>query len=116
MSNTQVEELAREFKAAQSKFEENSNTEQQLRTQLHENETVEKEFDNLEADATVYKLVGPVLVREDLPDAKENVKKRIQYIKEELKRVEKSSQEQQKKTEQIAKQLQKVQSKGKDQK
>jgi prefoldin beta subunit len=32
----------------------------------------------------VYKLIGPVLVKQDLAEAKANVKKRIEYIYAEL--------------------------------
>ena len=38
----------------------------------------------LEEDAVVYKLVGPVLVKQDLSEAKETVDKRLKYIKSEL--------------------------------
>lgn len=38
----------------------------------------------LEEDATVYKLIGPVLVKQDLAEARQNVDKRIAYIKTEM--------------------------------
>ncbi|KAG5461735.1 MAG: hypothetical protein BJ554DRAFT_6021, partial [Olpidium bornovanus] len=48
----------------------------------------EREFGNLAHDANVYKLVGPVLVKQDKPEAASNVDKRIDYITAEIKRVE----------------------------
>lgn len=34
--------------------------------------------------ANVYKLIGPVLVKQDLAEARANVRKRIEYISAEL--------------------------------
>ena len=49
-----------------------------------------EELELLEADANVYKLTGPVLIKQDLPEAKLNVQKRIDYIQGEVNRHEKS--------------------------
>ncbi|KAJ1976664.1 Prefoldin subunit 6, partial [Dimargaris cristalligena] len=46
------------------------------------------EFKLLEKDANVFKLIGPVLVKQDQAEAKTNVDKRIEYIAAEIKRVE----------------------------
>ena len=43
-----------------------------------------QELDLLKDDNEVFKLVGPVLVKQDLVEAKENVMKRMDYIKSEL--------------------------------
>lgn len=43
-----------------------------------------KELDLLKEDANVYKLIGPVLVKQDLAEANANVRKRIEYISAEL--------------------------------
>lgn len=60
----------------------------QYTLQHSENEVVKRELDLLEEDAVVYKLIGPVLVKQDLLEAKANVAKRIEYISTELKRLE----------------------------
>ncbi len=39
-----------------------------------------QELERLEADAAVYKLMGPVLVKQDLVEARANVGKRLEYI------------------------------------
>jgi prefoldin beta subunit len=39
-----------------------------------------QEFDALEEDANIYKLVGPVLMKQEKEEAKLNVKKRLEYI------------------------------------
>ncbi|KAH7568584.1 hypothetical protein JRO89_XS06G0018600 [Xanthoceras sorbifolium] len=42
----------------------------------------------LNEEANVYKLIGPVLVKQDLAEANANVRKRIDYISAELKRLD----------------------------
>lgn len=41
-------------------------------------------MDRVDESSTVYKLVGPVLVKQDLSEARNNVQKRIDYINGEL--------------------------------
>lgn len=38
----------------------------------------------LEEGATVYKMIGPVLIKQDQEEAKQTVQKRIDYISEQL--------------------------------
>lgn len=57
---------------------------QQLDSQLRENQQVAKEFGKLTANNQVYKLIGPVLVKQDQVEAKSNVDKRIEFIKSEM--------------------------------
>lgn len=52
--------------------------------QLNENIAVKKELDLLKQDNDVFKLIGPVLVKQDLEEAKQNVTKRMDYISAEL--------------------------------
>jgi prefoldin beta subunit len=52
--------------------------------QYNENDMVLKELNMLEDDSTVYKLVGPVLLTQDLDEARSNVEKRLQYIGDEM--------------------------------
>ncbi|CAD0200336.1 unnamed protein product [Chrysodeixis includens] len=61
---------------------------QQLDSQLNENKAVKEELLLLKKDAEVYKLIGPVLVKQDLEDATQNVIKRMEYISKEIKRTE----------------------------
>jgi len=61
---------------------------QQLESQLTENNMVKEELVLLEPEANVFKLIGPVLVKQDMQEAKENVQKRLDYITTEIKRVE----------------------------
>nr|CAG4645983.1 EOG090X0MQF [Lynceus sp. MCZ IZ 141354] len=63
---------------------------QQLDSQLSENQAVKAELDLLEDSGNVFKLIGPVLVKQELQEARHNVEKRIEYISGELKRTDKT--------------------------
>ncbi|CAH1785518.1 unnamed protein product [Owenia fusiformis] len=76
------------LKSVQKDYQKYVTTRQQLDAQLQENTLVKEELDNLEDGANVYKMMGPVLVKQDQTEAKSNVQKRIEYINGELKRHE----------------------------
>ncbi|KAM7356454.1 prefoldin 6 [Cochliomyia hominivorax] len=56
-----------------------------LESQLSENKCVLDELNLLGPDNKVYKLYGPVLVKQELEESRQNVGKRIEYISKELK-------------------------------
>ncbi|KAM0939501.1 putative prefoldin beta [Dioscorea sansibarensis] len=92
---TAIKELQRDLEAQanvlskiQKDISKNHQVRKQYTIQLGENELVLKELDLLKEDANVYKLIGPVLVKQDLAEARGNVSKRIEYISAELKRLE----------------------------
>merc|ERR1719345_609648 len=55
--------------------------------QKKENDMVLQEFNMLKADAKVFKLVGPILAKQDLNECKLNVTKRIEFIDKEIARL-----------------------------
>merc|ERR1711917_190900 len=61
-----------------------------LEAQLSETKVVLTELELLKEDAIVYKLLGPVLVKQDKGEAVSNVKQRSDYMESELKRNEKA--------------------------
>ncbi|XP_046876140.1 prefoldin subunit 6 [Hypomesus transpacificus] len=73
---------------------------QKLEAQLTENNIVKEELDMLENQNTVYKLIGPVLVKQDLDEAKATVAKRLEYINGEIQRYETLLKEMEKKSDQ----------------
>ncbi|KAM1032849.1 hypothetical protein TB2_035919 [Malus domestica] len=94
-SSSALRELQRELEAKAndlSKIQKDISKNHQVRKkytiQLGENELVLKELDILSEDANVFKLIGPVLVKQDLAEARANVRKRIEYISAELKRLD----------------------------
>ncbi|XP_049829878.1 prefoldin subunit 6-like [Schistocerca gregaria] len=77
-----------EYKTVQKDFHKAVSQQSQLEGQLNENTAVKTELDLLKKDAEVYKMIGPVLVKQDLEEAKQNVAKRMDYIRGELKRAD----------------------------
>lgn len=61
---------------------------QRLESQQAENQAVQKEFKNLAEDADIYRLVGPVLLKQDKSEAKSTVDGRLDFIGKEMERTE----------------------------
>ncbi|KAF7227806.1 prefoldin subunit 6 [Nothobranchius furzeri] len=78
----------------------NMSARQKLETQLTENNIVKEELDLLDSSNTIYKLIGPVLVKQDLDEAKATVAKRLEYINGEVQRYETLLKDMEKKSEQ----------------
>ncbi|KAJ3091604.1 hypothetical protein HK102_014090 [Quaeritorhiza haematococci] len=76
------------FQALQKDLSKAVATRAQLEAQLKENEMVQQEFKHLKDDSAIYKLIGPVLVKQDRAESETNVKKRIEFISGEMKRVD----------------------------
>eukprot|EP00262_Sarcandra_glabra_P009077 TRINITY_DN23076_c0_g1_i1.p1 TRINITY_DN23076_c0_g1~~TRINITY_DN23076_c0_g1_i1.p1 ORF type:complete len:131 (+),score=12.51 TRINITY_DN23076_c0_g1_i1:56-448(+) len=83
-----LETHANTLSKLQKDIAKNHQVRKQYTIQLGENELVLKELDLLNEDANVFKLIGPVLVKQDLAEANANVRKRIEYISAELKRLD----------------------------
>ncbi|KAK0532626.1 Prefoldin subunit 6 [Tilletia horrida] len=80
--------LSNDFQTLQAELQKQVATRQRLDAQLSENEQVKKEFAKLSPNNQVYKLIGPALVKQDQSEAKANVEKRIEFINNEITRVE----------------------------
>lgn len=76
------------YKEVQQDIQKNHQARQQFTQQQSECEMVMKELELLEEGSDVFKLVGPVLVRQDLMEARSNVAKRLDFINTELKRLD----------------------------
>ncbi|KAH8899961.1 Prefoldin [Thozetella sp. PMI_491] len=72
---------------------------QTLEAQKQENLGVQKEFGKLKDDETIYKLVGPVLLKQDQVEAESTVKGRLEFIDSEISRLEKGIKDIQEKSE-----------------
>ncbi|GAA0158227.1 hypothetical protein LIER_38606 [Lithospermum erythrorhizon] len=89
----ELENKANDLNKLQKDIAKNHQIRKKYTIQLGENELVLKELDLLNEDANVYKLIGPVLVKQDLAEANANVRKRIDYISAELKRLDSTVQD-----------------------
>ncbi len=83
---TKLQEEVESLQGLQKQQTKTLTARQTLDSQLNENKLVKEELDALEAEAAVFKLVGPALVRQSADEARQNVDKRIGYISGELKR------------------------------
>ncbi|OAP65511.1 hypothetical protein AYL99_01483 [Fonsecaea erecta] len=61
---------------------------QKLEAQQQENKAVQREFESLPEDAGIYKLVGPVLLKQDKTEAVNAVDGRLDFITKEITRRE----------------------------
>ncbi|KAG0293202.1 hypothetical protein BGZ98_002277 [Dissophora globulifera] len=86
------------YQALQKDYTKAVESRQRLDSQLQENTLVQAEFKLLKDDANIYKLIGPVLTKQDKAEAVTNVDKRIDFINTEIDRVEKQLKDMQAKT------------------
>ncbi|KAK6627149.1 hypothetical protein RUM44_009626 [Polyplax serrata] len=82
-----------DFRICQKEYQKSITKRQKLDAQLNENTCVKNELDMIKGDSDVFKLIGPVLIKQDLEEAKQNVAKRMEYILAEMKRLDASMSE-----------------------
>jgi len=87
------------YKQMQKDVQKSMAARQKLEAQLTENNIVKEELDLLDSQNTVYKLIGPVLVKQDADEAKATVAKRLEYINGEIQRYESLLKDMEKKSE-----------------
>jgi len=92
-TGSEIDEEIANFRDVQEQLQRVRNDLQLVMTQLTENEMVNQELAILDSSTNVYKMVGPVLIKNSLDDANETVSKRIEFITVEKKRLEKKSKE-----------------------
>lgn len=57
---------------------------QKIDSQVNEILMAKEEVDLLEDDAVIYKLIGPLMVPQDLKEVKENIKGRLKYLNDRI--------------------------------
>lgn len=57
---------------------------QKLESQQQENQGVQSEFNQLDDESSIYKLVGPVLLKQDKTEATMAVNGRLEFIEKEM--------------------------------
>ncbi|EDS45727.1 prefoldin subunit 6 [Culex quinquefasciatus] len=104
-----LESELKNYKDAQKEFNKLVQQQQLLDGQYNENKNVLEELQLLKPTNTVYKLYGPVLVKQELEESKQNVTKRIEYINKELKKCTDNIQQLEQKQDKYRANLQKLQ-------
>ncbi|KAI4593958.1 hypothetical protein KJ359_008746 [Pestalotiopsis sp. 9143b] len=101
MAETQakLQALSEDYQKLQQELQAAVASRQKLQAQKTENIGVQKEFENLKDEESIYKLVGPVLLKQDKVEAESTVKGRIEFIGKEIERTEKQIKEVQEKIE-----------------
>lgn len=83
------EEEVKKLRTMQKQIQELAKQREVLGTQKNENELVRRELDVIAAQPEgekdqVFKLVGPVMIKQDLADARDTIAKRLEYIGKEI--------------------------------
>ncbi|KAK2591546.1 Prefoldin subunit 6 [Conoideocrella luteorostrata] len=84
-----LQALSEDYQKLQQELQDTVNSRQRFQSQQQENAGVYKqEFENLGEDETIYKLMGPVLLKQDKVEAESTVKGRLDFISGEVARLE----------------------------
>merc|ERR1711988_1088756 len=103
------------YRAIQKEIGKTQNQISTAQTQILENEMVLKELDILEDEDSVFKLIGPVLVKQELMEVKNNVTKRVEFIKNDIGRLEGTVKKFEKQSETVKGNISALQNAGKQQ-
>eukprot|EP00591_Stephanopyxis_turris_P011354 CAMPEP_0195528906 /NCGR_PEP_ID=MMETSP0794_2-20130614/31266_1 /TAXON_ID=515487 /ORGANISM="Stephanopyxis turris, Strain CCMP 815" /LENGTH=139 /DNA_ID=CAMNT_0040660117 /DNA_START=80 /DNA_END=499 /DNA_ORIENTATION=+ len=98
------------YRTLQEELSKLRSDQQVLMSQENENQMVKQELDLLDDSANVYKMVGPVLMKNDVDDAKQTVEKRLEFISGEIKKIENNIKKTDTKSTETAKKIQEMQS------
>jgi len=109
MMAAKVDEEVAAYRELQEQVTQLRSDQQTLMGQQNENEMVKQELDMLDDTSIVYKMVGPVLTKNDLDDAKQTVEKRLEYITGELKKIERKAKDSEAKMDETGKKIQEMQ-------
>ncbi|RFU30859.1 hypothetical protein B7463_g5504, partial [Scytalidium lignicola] len=101
-----LQNLSDEYTKLQQDLQTFVQSREKLESQQQENKGVQKEFANLNDDANIYKLVGPVLLKQDKAEAVMAVDGRLEFIVNEIKRVEKQIKDVQEKSDKLRMEIQ----------
>ncbi|GLC43908.1 Prefoldin subunit 6 [Pleodorina starrii] len=76
------------YRGHQAELSKLATTKRDLTARQQETETVLEELKLLDDEANVFKAVGPVLVKQDLMEARTNVTNRLEFIKKDIERLD----------------------------
>ncbi|KAG6012089.1 hypothetical protein E4U43_007948 [Claviceps pusilla] len=83
-----LQALSEDYQKLQQELQDTVSSRQKLQSQQQENAGVFTEFEKLGDDETIYKLMGPVLLKQDKVEAESTVKGRLDFIQGEVTRLE----------------------------
>mmetsp|Transcript_5318 Transcript_5318/g.10385 ORF Transcript_5318/g.10385 Transcript_5318/m.10385 type:complete len:150 (-) Transcript_5318:567-1016(-) len=112
---TAVDQKIQEFRTLQEELTKHHTDLGTLMAQRNENEMVKQELEVCEREgndgneAVIYKQVGPVLIKNDLDEALETVRKRLEFISGEMKKTEQLIEMKEKQSQELATKIQEMQ-------
>ncbi|KAI0388527.1 prefoldin subunit [Xylariaceae sp. FL0594] len=83
-----LQALSEDYQKLQQELQTAVDARQKIEAQKQENVGVQKEFDRLKDGESIYKLAGPILLKQDKIEAESTVKGRLEFIGKELERTE----------------------------
>ncbi|KAI2624469.1 prefoldin subunit [Xylaria nigripes] len=83
-----LQALSEEYTKLQQELQTAVEARQKIEAQRQENLGVQKEFERLKDGESIYKLAGPILLKQDKVEAESTVKGRLEFIGKELERSE----------------------------
>ncbi|KAI1089251.1 Prefoldin beta-like protein [Rostrohypoxylon terebratum] len=83
-----LQSLSEDYTKLQQELQTAVQSQQKLEAQKQENSNVQKEFERLKDGENIYKLVGPVLLKQEKVEAESTVNGRLEFIGKELERTE----------------------------
>ncbi|KAI0427152.1 prefoldin subunit [Xylaria sp. FL1042] len=81
-----LQALSEDYQKLQQELQTAVDSRQKIEAQRQENVGVQKEFERLKDDESIYKLAGPILLKQDKVEAESTVKGRLEFIGKELER------------------------------
>lgn len=97
------------FRELQSELQKLQSDLQIVMGQRTENEMVLQELELLKESNVVYKLTGPVLIKQKLEDARDTVRKRLEFIRSELTKIQAKMEAKEKHGNELALKIQQMQ-------
>ena len=110
MSAAEIDAQVADYREIQGQIQRLRGDLQLVLSQETENTLVEQELNLIDNSTNIYKMVGPVLIKHSLDDAKDTVSKRLEFIKGEKKRLEDKISELETRGQEKAKRIQQMQS------
>ncbi|KAI1117888.1 prefoldin subunit [Nemania sp. NC0429] len=87
-AQARLQALSEEYQKLQQDLQAAVDARQKVEAQRQENTGVQNEFDRLKDGESIYKLAGPILLKQDKVEAESTVKGRLEFIGKELERSE----------------------------
>ncbi|KAI2616761.1 Prefoldin beta-like protein [Hypoxylon sp. NC1633] len=87
-AQARLQSLSEEYTKLQQELQAAVDSRQKLEAQKQENTNVQKEFERLKDGENIYKLVGPILLKQDQVEAESTVNGRLEFISKEFDRTE----------------------------